>query len=120
MSTKEEIIELYKKERDYENILFGDYKNLTELSFPSFIIFLRRYINKIEIAYTEDWSSEKPPWFKSSKEFDGSGSAPISAYKELIKLFALAGAALETYTEIEVEKWRQDEVFEPENKTGEM
>jgi hypothetical protein len=108
--TIEEIFELYKKERKYETELFGDYKNLKELSFPSFINFLRTYLRKIESSYTENWEGELPPWLIQCQEFYVSGSAPVKAYAELIKLFALAGAALETYAKIDVEKWREHKI----------
>lgn len=108
MSTQEDIIELYKKERQYQINLHGDYKQAPQLSLASFVIFLRRYLNKIEEAYTESWSDEKPDWLTTTKEFEESGTAPIKAYMELIKLFTLAGAALETYTDLEVSKWRCD------------
>jgi hypothetical protein len=32
----------------------------------------------------------------------------VKAYEELIKIMALAGAALETYTDIDPAKWRED------------
>jgi hypothetical protein len=106
MSTESDIIELYKKERQYQKSLHGEYTDAIQLSFPSFVIFLRRYLDKIEEAYTEGWVEEKPSWLASSEEFNKSGSAPIKSYMELIKLFTLAGAALETYTEIDVKQWR--------------
>ena len=106
MSTENEIIELYKKERKHQKKLHGEYTDAAQLSFPSFVIFLRRYLNKIEEEYTEGWTEEKPPWLKTSTEFEKSGSAPVKSYMELIKLFTLAGAALETYTEMDVEQWR--------------
>lgn len=104
----EEIFELYKKERKYEKEVFGDYKYLRELSFPSFIVFLKTYLSKIEKSYTEKWENELPPWLIDCQEFSMSGSAPAESYEQLIKLFALAGAALETYAKIDVEKWRSN------------
>lgn len=106
MSTENDVIELYKKERLYQKTLHGEYTEAPQLSFPSFIIFLRRYLDKIEEGYTEGWTEEKPPWLMSSKEFELSGTVPVKSYMELIKLFTLAGAALETYTEIDVKQWR--------------
>ena len=112
MTTQYEILQLYLKERNYQCSLHGDYKALPQLSFPSFIIFLKRYLEKIENEYTENWTQEKPEWLESCKEFKECGSAPVKSYAELIKLFALAGAALETYTEINVKKWREEQGFD--------
>jgi hypothetical protein len=106
MSTEYDIIDLYMRERLYEKSLHGNYKDLSQLSLPSFIIFLRRYLEKMEQAYTENWTNERPEWLISCKEFNECGSAPVKAYEELIKLFTLAGAALETYTEVKAKEWR--------------
>ncbi len=110
--TRNEIIELFLKERDYEKAVFGDYKDLAELSFPSFLIFLKQYIDKAMQAYTEKWDTELPPWLQGCREIGdckgtSNGSAPVKAYEEVIKIMALAGAALETYTEIDASKWRE-------------
>jgi hypothetical protein len=115
MSSEYEIIELYLRERAYEKTLHGNYKDLSQLSLPSFIIFLRRYLAKMEQAYTENWTNERPEWLISCKEFNECGSAPIKAYEELIKLFTLAGAALETYTEVKANKWRVNTDDSPKN-----
>ena len=109
---RNEIIELFLKERDYEKSVFGDYKDLPELSFPSFLIFLKQYADKALQAYTEKWDSELPPWLKGCREMGDcqgtpKGSAPVKAYEEVIKIMALAGAALETYTDIDASKWRE-------------
>lgn len=106
--TRDEVVRLYEKEREYEVLLFGNYSNVKSLSFPSFIVFLDLYMNKIKQAYTGKWQREMPEWLESCSEFDGEGSAPVEAYEQLIKLMALAGAALETYAKINVEKWRED------------
>ena len=114
--TRNEIIELFLKERDYEKSVFGEYRNLSELSFPSFLIFLKQYIDKAIQAYTEKWDSELPPWLVGCIEMEDSkgnpfgpaGTAPVKAYEEVIKIMALAGAALETYTEIDASKWREN------------
>ncbi len=108
--TRNDIIELFLKERDYEKSVFGEYRNLPELSFPSFLIFLKQYIDKALEAYTEKWDTELPPWLRSCSERNSStptAAAPVKAYEEVIKIMALAGAALETYTEIDASKWRE-------------
>ena len=108
-----DVIQIYLKERDYEKSVFGDYKNLPELSFPSFLIFLKQYADKALQAYTEKWDTELPPWLKGCVEMgdcEGTpqGSAPVKAYEEVIKIMALAGAALETYTDLDASKWRKN------------
>ena len=49
------------------------------------------------------------------------GSAPVDAYEYLIKVFVLAGAALEAYTEVNVSNWRERGIKEKwldDNKSG--
>ena len=53
-----DVIQIYLKEREYERSVFGDYQNLPELSFPSFLIFLREYVDKAISAYTGKWDKE--------------------------------------------------------------
>lgn len=103
-----DIMKLYFKERDYETQVFGDYANDQSLSFPSFLMFLKTYVDKAIEAYTGKWQRELPPWLITCKELQNHGVAPIKAYEEVIKIMALAGAALETYTEIDAEKWREN------------
>ena len=108
MTKRADVIEIYKKERDYQKEVFGDYKHDKSLSFPSFIAFLRTYIKEIELYYTKRWQTEKPGWLIDCAEHSNHGVAPIKAYEQLIKVMALAGAALETYAELDPEKWRED------------
>jgi hypothetical protein len=105
---EKKVLELYKKERDYERSTFGDYKDIEALSFPSFIILIKQYIEKVEKAYADKWSRQLPSWLMNCAEFEKSGTAPVEAYEQMIKLMALAGAALETYSEINIDKWRED------------
>lgn len=107
-SKEVDIMKLYFKEREYEMKVFGDYENDSSLSFPSFLLFLKTYIDKAIEAYTGKWERDMPPWLVTCKEMENHGVAPIKAYEEVIKIMALAGAALETYTEIDAEKWRQN------------
>lgn len=103
-----DIMKLYFKERDYEVKVFGEYSDDKSLSFPSFLLFLKTYTDKAIAAYTGKWESELPPWLKSCIEIENHGVAPVKAYEEVIKIMALAGAALESYTEIDAEKWREN------------
>jgi len=102
------IHDLYDKERQYECQVFGNYKDISSLSFPSFIIFLEQYIEKAKKAYSGKWDKELPEWLKTCKEFEQHGTAPVKAYEELIKVMTLAGAALETYSDIDSSKWREN------------
>jgi len=104
----EDIIEVYKKERHYETCVFGDYEQIKALNFASFLLFLKEYVEKALSSYTGKWDTELPPWLLSCKEYEQDGTAPVKAYEEVIKIMALAGAALETYTSIDPEKWRED------------
>jgi len=103
-----DIIELYKKEREYERSTFGDYEDIKSLSFPSFVILIRQYLEKVEKAYAGKWSRELPDWLINCAEFEQSGTAPVEAYEQMIKLMTLAGAALETFSKIDTDKWRED------------
>ena len=102
------IHDLYDKERQYEYDAFGDYGKIETLSFPSFLIFLEQYINKAKAAYSGKWDKKLPPWLKTCAEFEKHGTAPVKAYEEIIKVMALAGAALETYTSFDASKWREN------------
>jgi len=100
--------ELYEKERDYERSIFGEYKNDPSLSFPSFLLFLEQYVQKAKAAYAGKWEKDLPPWLKTCVEYQNGGFAPVKAYEEVIKVMALAGAALETYANIDPKKWREN------------
>lgn len=102
----ETIIKLYKKEREYQRKCFGEYCKIDSLNFASFLNFIRTYLNKAEKEYSDVWDNILPLWLVDCKERIHDGTAPVKAYEELIKVMALAGAALETYTEIDPEKWR--------------
>ncbi len=102
------LIALYRKERDYETRVFGEYAEVEALNFASFLLFLKEYVDKALVAYTGKWDTELPPWLVNCKEYHQDGSAPVKAYEEVIKIMALAGAALETYADIDPEKWRDD------------
>jgi hypothetical protein len=108
--TNKDLMELYDKERDYQTLLFGDYSKSPALNFGSFIIFLDQYIEKIIKAYVDKWDNELPPWLIDTAEYEQGHSAPVEAYEHLVKLMALAGAALEIYTSIDIEKWRSEGV----------
>ncbi len=108
-----DVIQIYIKERDYERSVFGEYQNLPELSFPSFLLFLKEYVDKAIKAYTEKWDNELPPWLEGCIEMklqEGrpNKAAPVKAYEEVIKIMALAGADLETYTDLDATKWREN------------
>ena len=99
--------DLYDKEREYERCVFGDYKDVKSLSFPSFLLFLEQYIKKAKEAYCGKWDKELPPWLNSCREFEDGGTAPVKAYEEIIKVMALSGAALESFANIDTNKWRE-------------
>ena len=106
--TRDELIKLYEKERSYQLKIFGDYKDNPSLNLGSFLLFLDNYLQKAKKDYTSKWTNDPPIWMLSSKEMVLQQSCPSDSYEELIKIFALAGAALESYTAIDVSKWRED------------
>ncbi len=116
------ICALYKKERDYQVCAHGDYTNVETLNLGSFLVLIEHYLNKAKASYSGPWKSEKPPWLNGCKEDSIEGFSPIDAYEELIKIFTLAGAALEVYTDINIARWREDieqdlKKWEKEQKT---
>lgn len=101
------IMSLYVKERKYQEMLFGKYEDDKSLSFPSFLIFLKNYVDKALQAYSGKWERDLPPWLLNCLEYKNNNVAPVKAYEEVVKIIALAGAALETFSQIDVDKWRE-------------
>jgi len=121
MTSRTDIMIIYDKERKYQREVFGDYNQDKSLSFPSFIAFLKTYAREIELYYTKRWQTEKPDWMIDCAEHNNHGVAPIKAYEQTIKLMALAGAALETYTQLDPDNWRKNPHQDAEkwkNQTG--
>lgn len=110
--TRDEVIKLYEKEREYQTEIFGEYKNNPSLNLSSFLIFLDNYFQKAKKYYVSKWTNEPPLWLLSTKELLLQGSCPAECYEELIKIFTLVGAALESYAAIDVSKWREDGIKE--------
>jgi len=102
------VLDLYVKEREYEQKVFGDYANNKSLNLASFITFLDHYILRAKKSYTENWTQELPDWMISSRENIINGTTPVETYECLIKIMALAGAALESYAEINPKNWRKE------------
>ena len=102
-----QLFELYKKEREYQRSCFGEYRELSSLNLASFILFIEEYLKRAKKCYSGKWETTSPEWFFNSSEMC-EGSAPIDSYEELIKVFVLAGAALETFLDINLNEWRKD------------
>ena len=104
-----EVIQLYLKERQYEKMVFGEYSSLKSLNLASFLLIIEHYLNRAKIAYSGKWTKDMPPWLISCREAaQDDGTAPVAAYEELIKIFALSGSALEAYSTIDIDKWRNN------------
>jgi len=103
-----EVVELYEKERRYQTKEFGRYDRNNCLNMASILTFLRTYIGRADKSYTEEWTDDLPPWLITCRESRIQKSAPVVTYDALIKIMALAGAALESYTEIDVSNWRPE------------
>jgi hypothetical protein len=101
------LFELYQREREYQKCCFGEYDNINSLNLASFLVFIRQYLKKAEKRYAGKWEQNLPSWLLSSKEMQ-EGSSPVEAYEELIKVFVLAGAALETFANVDPGEWRKD------------
>jgi hypothetical protein len=105
--SEQEIIEIYKREREYQRMCFGEYSEIENLNPASFLNFIETYLNKAKEAYSGVWNNELPEWLLSCYEFSD-GAAPVKMYEEIIKVMALAGALLETYAVIDPSKWREN------------
>ena len=103
-----QVLDLYGKEREFQTRAFGEYRNVKTLNFASFLVIIEEYLTKAKSAYAGKWSKELPPWLKNCAEHEVEGSAPAKAYEEMVKIMALAGAALETYGDYDPERWRED------------
>jgi len=108
----DEVIRLYMKERKYQRSIFGEYANNPKFNIATFILFVEQYIKKAKEKYVNVWTDELPPWLEGCKESENNSTAPVEAYEALIKVFALAGAALEAFADIDVEKWRAEGIKE--------
>jgi len=106
------MLDLYVKERAYQLTIFGDFGKSPSLNLASFITFVEIYLEKAKKAYADKWTSTLPPWLISCKEENEQGTAPVLAYEYLIKVFALAGAALETFVEVDSNRWREEGIKE--------
>jgi hypothetical protein len=104
---KLQLFKLYEKEREYQRCCFGEYRDLHSLNLASFLLFIEKYIERAKKGYAGKWDDDLPEWLKNSVEMS-EGSSPVTAYEELIKVFALTGAALETFCNIDYELWRKD------------
>ena len=107
--TKDEIFELYKKEREYQEKCFGEYKDNPSLNVGSFLIFMENYLNRAKLSYMTNWTPKPNSWLITSTELIKQGSCPEETYEEIIKIFAFAGACLESYCKIDLEKWRKND-----------
>jgi hypothetical protein len=101
------LFELYTLERDYQRKVFGDYKSNDSLNLASFIVFIETYLKRAKESYAESWTQNLPGWLEDCME-NSQGTAPVKTYEFIIKIMALAGAALETYAEINPNEWRKE------------
>ena len=100
--------ELYEKERQYQRSVFGDYKNHPHFNVATFLEFIRRYLDEASESYVDVWTKDMPQWLEDCREYENYEPAPVKTYEALIKIFTLAGAALESFTCVNVEKWREE------------
>lgn len=110
--TRQEVVELYLKERNYEEKVFGKYNKNKSLNLASFLTFLEHYLTRSKKSYCSKWVSKLPTWLRSCREKEEQGTAPATTYEDLIKIMALAGAALESYSDVDIDEWRQDGIKE--------
>jgi hypothetical protein len=107
--TLEDLKALYDKERDYQRHAFGkEYSDMKELNPASFLLFLERYVTQARDDYVGQWKRDLPLWLNTCHEYEEAGIAPVHFYSSVIKIFALAGALLETYANIDASNWRKN------------
>ncbi len=104
--------DLYERERYYQKCIFGEYDDLSFLNVASFLCFIEEYVKRAKSAYNGPWKKNSTLWLKGCTELAGNPNAPIETYENLIKIMALSGAALETYTTIDPEQWRLNPLLE--------
>lgn len=106
-------IELYKKERAYEESIFGDYSKDPNMNVASLLLMIEVYLKKAKDSYVSKWEYDRPDWLLNANECkQGTCPVPSKTYEHLIKVFALSGAALEAFTEIDPTLWRDDGIKE--------
>ena len=105
---KEKLFELYCKERDYQEKIFGNLSLNPKFNIATFLLFIERYLEKSKKSYVDKWTDKLPSWLEFCNESENDSTAPVNAYEELIKIFALTGAALESYCDVDVDEWRVD------------
>lgn len=110
---RQTVIDLYRREREYEESIFGDYSKDPNINVASLILMIEVYLKKAKEAYVSKWEYDRPDWLLNATECK-SATCPIPAktYEHLIKVFALSGAALESFTEIDPSLWREDGIKE--------
>lgn len=107
--TREELKILYDKERNYQRHAFGkEYCDMKELNSASFLLFLEKYTAQARDDYVGQWKQDLPLWLNTCHEYEEAGVAPVNFYSSIIKIFALAGALLENYANIDTSNWRKN------------
>ena len=111
---RETAIALYRKEREYEESIFGDYSRDPNMNVASVIHMIEIYLQKAKESYVSKWEYTRPDWLLNAKECPHGHAClvPSKTYEHLIKVFALSGAALEAFTEIDPTLWREDGIKE--------
>jgi hypothetical protein len=106
-------IDLYKKEREYEESIFGDYSQDPNMNVASVLLMIEVYLEKAKKAYVAKWEYDRPEWLLNANECKkGTCPVPSKTYEHLIKVFALSGAALEAFTDIDPMLWRDEGIKE--------
>jgi len=118
--SREVLISILNKELDYQRTIFGDYKDDPNMNVASLIIIIEEYLEKAKKSFISKWEQELPDWLNYCKEQGDTNlspwPAPVKTYEELIKVFALAGATLEAFTQLNPEHWRENGIKEKWNK----
>ena len=106
---QDQLFKLYLREREHQRRVFGEYHTESPLNLASFLILHGEYTRKAKHLYVQQWDKRLPPWLLNTVEHAQQGSAPVRTYQEIIKNFALHGACLETFAQIDPDMWRRGE-----------
>ena len=117
---KQKLVNILIKELDYQRNIFGNYKNDPKMNVASLIIIIEEYLKKAKKAYITDWTKKLPKWMLDCKERGNNDlsplPAPVKTYEEIIKVFALSGSLLESFTDLNPEYWRENGIKDKWNK----
>ena len=65
---RQSLVDLYVKEREYQEKIFGKYEDIKTFNLATFLSFIIRYAMKCNEAYVSKWVKKRPSWLLTCKE----------------------------------------------------